>query len=119
MAIDKLEQSEIPEIPLFDRSRALQGYKLNKMAKSLGSAENRARFRIDEVTYMQTFGLNEAEIAAVRRRDWRELVSLGGNIFFLLKITASDDHPMPLTAIGAQQTSMTHEDFLRVRLGKI
>jgi hypothetical protein len=46
-------------------------------------------------------------------------VGRGGNIFFLLKITASDERPLPLTVIGAHQIDMPHEEFLRVRLGKI
>jgi protocatechuate 4,5-dioxygenase alpha chain len=110
---------EMPDVPLFDRTRALRSYKLNKMAQSLRNAENRARFKADEASYMHAAGLDEGEISAVLRRDWRELVGRGGNIFFLLKITASDERPLPLTVICAHQISMPHEEFLRVRLGKI
>ena len=54
--------------------------------------------------------------AAVAARDWHEMVRLGGNLFFILKISAVD--PTPITAIGAAQAGMTHEQFLKERLGK-
>jgi protocatechuate 4,5-dioxygenase alpha chain len=44
------------------------------------------------------------------------MVRLGGNLFFILKISAVD--PTPITQIGAAQAGMTHEDFLYERLGK-
>jgi len=43
-------------------------------------------------------------------------VRLGGNLFFILKISAVD--PVRITEIGAQQAGMEHDDFLRNRLGK-
>lgn len=106
----------IPETPLFDRARALRGYKLNKMASALGLPANRERFKADEDGFLRSFDLTEEEIAAVKARDWREMVRLGGNVFYILKISAID--PMPLTAIGAHQAGMEHQDFLKNRLGK-
>lgn len=107
---------QIPETPLFDRARSLQGYKLNKMAMDLGKPENRAAFKTDEDAYLARYGLTGAEISAVKARDWREMVRLGGNLFFILKISAID--PTPMTRIGAAQAGMDHDDFLRRRLGK-
>jgi protocatechuate 4,5-dioxygenase alpha chain len=49
-------------------------------------------------------------------RNWREMVRLGGNLFFILKISAID--PVQLTEIGAHQAGMDHDAFLRERLGK-
>lgn len=106
----------IAETPLFDREANLQGYKLNKMAMSLGTPDNRAAFKADEDAYLRRFGLDDATRAAVAARDWAEMVRLGGNLFFILKISAVD--PFPITAIGAAQAGMTHEDFLKQRLGK-
>ena len=54
--------------------------------------------------------------AAVLAQDWREMVRLGGNVFYILKIAAI--HPARVTEIGAQQAGMDHESFLRDRLGK-
>ncbi|WP_321340323.1 extradiol ring-cleavage dioxygenase [Breoghania sp.] len=106
----------IPETPLFDRARAQSGYELNKMANGLSRPENRAAFVEDEAAYMARFDLTDEQKAAVSARDWQEMVRLGGNLFYILKISAVD--PVPITAIGAAQAGMAHEDFLTKRLGK-
>ena len=110
------ETSAIPDTPLFDRAGSQRGYKINKMAMALGKPENRARFKENEEAYLDSFGLAPHEKAAIMARDWHEMVRLGGNLFFILKISAID--PTPITKIGAAQASMEHDDFLRQRLGK-
>lgn len=106
----------IPETPLFDRAGSLRGYKMNKMANGLGKPENREAFLADESAYIDRFDLADDEKQAVMTRDWHKMVSLGGNLFFILKITAVDF--IPITQVGASQASMDHDEFLRVRLGK-
>jgi protocatechuate 4,5-dioxygenase alpha subunit len=106
----------IPDTPLFDRKRALRGYRINKMAMGLGKPENREAFRQDESAYLDRFGLTPEEKEAVMSRNWREMVRLGGNLFFILKISAVD--PVRITEIGAHQAGMDHDSFLRDRLGK-
>jgi len=107
---------QIPDTPLFDRPRSLHGYRLNKMAMGLGDPANRAAFKADEKAYLDRFGLSDAEKRAVLARDWREMVRLGGNIFFVLKISAVD--PASMSEIGAHQAGMDHNDFLHLRLGR-
>lgn len=102
--------------PLLDRERQLRGYRINKMAMGLGDPVNREAFLSDEEAYLDRFGLTEPEKAAVMSRDWREMIRLGGNLFFVLKISAVD--PVRITEIGAHQVGMDHESFLRDRLGK-
>jgi protocatechuate 4,5-dioxygenase alpha chain len=109
-------KDQIPDVPLLDRKRRLQGYRLNKMAMSLGSAKNREDFRRDESRYLDRYGLNDEEKRAVMDRDWREMVRLGANLFYILKLSAID--PARMTEIGAHQAGMDHETFLRERLGK-
>ena len=82
----------------------------------LSKPENREAFRADESAYLDRFGLTAEEKAAVMARDWREMVRLGGNLFFILKISAVD--PVRITEIGAHQAGMAHDVFLRERLGK-
>ena len=106
----------IPDTPLLDRKRSLRGYRINKMAMGLCEPANREAFRQDESAYLDRFGLTPEEKQAVLSRDWREMVRLGGNLFFILKIAAVD--PTPITQIGAAQAGMSHEDFLYERLGK-
>lgn len=112
----RAEGDRIPETPLFDRARATYGYQLNKMAMSLVHAENRAAFKADEAAFLDRYDLTEEQKAAVKARDWEEMVRLGGNLFFILKISAVD--PVPITAIGAAQAGMAHDEFLTKRLGK-
>ena len=116
MAQDDAEQDRIPDIPLFDRARSLRGYRINKAAMGLGQPANREAFLADESAYLDRYGLKAEEKKAVMSRDWREMVRLGGNLFFILKISAVD--PVRITEIGAHQAGMDHLDFLRQRLGK-
>ena len=109
-------EDRIPDTPLFDRKRALRGYRINKMAMSLVHPANREAFRQDEDAFLDRFGLAPEEKRAVMARDWREMVRLGGNLFFILKISAVD--PVRITEIGAHQAGMDHDAFLRERLKK-
>ncbi|HMO06561.1 MAG TPA: extradiol ring-cleavage dioxygenase [Paracoccaceae bacterium] len=106
----------IPDTPLFDRPRANAGYALNKMAMGLSTPEGRAAFRADEDAYLDRYDLTADQRAAVKARDWAEMVRLGGNLFYILKLSAVD--PTPIRAIGAAQAGMTLEQFLQERLGK-
>lgn len=106
----------IPDTPLFDRARSLAGFPLNKAMMGLGDPANRAAFKADESAYLDRYGLTAEQKSAVMRRDWREMVRLGGNLFFILKISAVD--PIRITEIGAHQAGMDHDAFLRDRLGK-
>ena len=109
-------RAPLPDTPLFDRDASIRGYRLNKMAMALGRPENRAAFKADEGAYLDRFGLSAPEKRAVMARDWEEMVRLGGNLFFILKISAVD--PVPITQIGAAQAGMEHTEFLARRLGK-
>ncbi|HEY4372490.1 MAG TPA: protocatechuate 3,4-dioxygenase [Burkholderiales bacterium] len=111
-----MDADRIPDTPLFDRKRQLAGYRLNKMAMGLGEPANRAAFKADEAAYLDRFGLTPEQKQAVLARNWREMVRLGGNLFFILKISAVD--PVRITEIGAHQAGMEHTAFLRERLGK-
>jgi protocatechuate 4,5-dioxygenase, alpha chain len=110
------QKNAIPDTPLFDRDWSLRGYRINKMAMGLGDPANREAFRQDEEAYLDRFGLTAEEKEAVMSRNWRDMVRLGGNLFFILKISAID--PVRITEIGAHQAGMDHEAFLRERLGK-
>lgn len=106
----------IPDTPLFDRARNERGYNLNKMAMTLSTPAGRAAFLADEFAYLDRFALTAEQKAAVMNRDWSEMVRLGGNLFYILKISAVD--PTPIRKIGAAQAGMEYEAFLSERLGK-
>lgn len=108
--------SDIPDTPLFDRHGSIRGYRLNKMAMALSLPENREFFRQDEEAYLDRFELDAETRAAVLNRDWREMIRLGGNLFYILKISAID--PIPLSHIGAAQVGMSPATFEKERLGR-
>lgn len=110
------KEISLAQTPLFDRDHSTRGYKINKMAMALCKAENRKAFVENEDAFLDRFGLNAQEKQAVLSRDWHEMMRLGGNLFFILKISAID--PVPITAIGAAQAGMEHQDFLKNKLGK-
>ena len=117
VAMSDAGRDRIPDTPLFDRPRSTTGYALNKMAMGLSSPEGRAAFLADEGAYLDRFKLTPEQRAAVQTRDWEEMVRLGGNLFFILKISAID--PTPIRAIGAAQAGMSLDAFLDTRLGKV
>ena len=49
---------------------------------------------------------------AVLRRDWLALVQLGGNIYYIFKLTALGA-PMKMSELGAAQVGLPHDEFVR------
>ena len=84
---------------VFTGERSAHSSHLNKMANSLRSGEDRARFQADEAHYMREMGCSESEIEMVRRRDWKAMMAHGASIYMLLKIGAAVGHTLP--QIGA------------------
>jgi protocatechuate 4,5-dioxygenase alpha chain len=81
---------DIPGTTVFDATRSRQGYHLNMFCMSLMKAENRAVFKADERAYLQTFPMTDEQREAVLARDYNRMIALGGNIYFLAKIGATD-----------------------------
>lgn len=107
----------IPGTYVFDGTLSSIGYRLNKLAFSLGDARHRDEFRRDEEAYMAKFGLDEATKDAIRKRDWLALTTVhGGNIYYLLKLGATVGHG--LYQMGAQMRHETFEEFLGTRNAK-
>ena len=101
--------NSIPGTTLFDGRQARKGYALNKMCFSFNSAENRAEFLRDEDAYCRKFGLNEAQRAAIGRRNVLELIEAGGNVYYLAKFAGI--FGLDVQDIGAQQTGVTKAEF--------
>jgi len=53
-------------------------------------AENRKRFKADERAYLNEWPMTEDQKLAVLSRDLNRCIELGGNIYFLAKIGATD-----------------------------
>jgi protocatechuate 4,5-dioxygenase alpha chain len=111
-----MKRKEIPGTTVFDGAQARKGYALNRMCYSFNDAANRAEFLRDEDAYCRKFGLNDAQRAAIRRRNVLELIAAGGNVYYLAKFAGI--FRLDVQDIGAQQTGMTKEAFKAMLAGK-
>ena len=89
MGLDK-RYKDIPGTTMFDTDQAAKGYHLNMFAMSLKNAENRERFKADEAAYLADWPMTDEQKQGVLDRDLNLLLALGGNIYFLSKIGATD-----------------------------
>jgi len=89
MALDK-PYKDIPGTTIFDAEQSRRGFHLNQFCMSLMKAENRARFKANERAYLDEWPMSEAQKQAVLDRDLNRCIALGGNIYFLAKIGATD-----------------------------
>src|SRR6185312_6140744 len=108
-AVNDERRRVIPGTPIFDGAMAQKGYALNKMCFSFNDAANRAEFAADEDAYCDKFHLSPEQRAAVKRRNVLELISAGGNIYYLAKLAGI--YGLNVQDLGAQQTGMTVEAF--------
>ena len=108
MPLDKPYQ-DIPGTTIFDAEQSRKGYWLNQFCMSLMTADNRARFKADERVYLDEWPMTDAQKAAVLARDLNECIRLGGNIYFLAKIGATDGKSFQQMA--GSMTGMTEDEY--------
>jgi protocatechuate 4,5-dioxygenase alpha chain len=89
MALDKPYQ-DVPGTTIFDAEQSRKGYWLNQFCMSLMKPENRTRFKANERAYLDEWKMTEEQKQAVMARDLNRCIALGGNIYFLAKIGATD-----------------------------
>jgi protocatechuate 4,5-dioxygenase alpha chain len=111
MPLDK-PYADVPGTTIFDADQSRRGYALNQFCMSLRSAENRARFLADERAYLDEWEMTEEQKQGVLDRDLNRLISLGGNIYFLAKIGATDGRSFQQMA--ASMTGMSEDDYRRM-----
>ena len=102
-------RQSVPGTTLFDGVQAQKGYALNKMCYSFNDASNRAAFLKDEDAYCTRYGLSPEQREAVRHRNVLELISAGGNVYYLAKLAGI--FGLNVQELGAQQTGMSVEAF--------
>ena len=100
---------DIPGTTIFDAEQSRKGYWLNQFCMSLMKAENRARFKADERAYLDEWPMTEEQKQAVLARDLNRCIALGGNIYFLAKIGATDGKSFQQMA--GSMTGMTEEEY--------
>ena len=113
MSLDK-PYSDIPGTTIFDAGQSRVGYPLNMFAMSLMKAANRERFKADESAYLDEWKMSAAQKQAVLARDYNAMIALGGNIYFLAKIFATDGKSFQYAA--ALMTGMSQEDYAKMML---
>src|SRR6187399_3122586 len=106
--------TDIPGTTVFDAEQSRKGYHLNMFCMSLMKAPNRERFKADERAYLNEWPMTEAQKQAVLARDYNGMIALGGNIYFLAKIFATDGKSFQHAA--ALMTGMTQEAYAEMML---
>ena len=100
---------DIPGTVVFDATQSRLGYHLNMFCMSLMKAENRAAFKADERAYLQRFPMTDAQRDAVIARDYNRMIELGGNIYFLAKIGATDG--FSFQNLASKMTGMPEDEY--------
>jgi len=113
MALDK-PYKDIPGTTIFDAEQSRKGYHLNQFCMSLMKPENRERFKANERAYLDEWPMSEEQKQAVLARDLNRCIELGGNIYFLAKIGATDGKSFQYMA--ASMTGMTQEEYARMMI---
>ena len=108
MALDK-PYKDIPGTTIFDAEQSRLGYPLNQFCMSLMQAANRARFKADERAYLDEWPMTEDQKLAVMARDLNRCIALGGNIYFLARIGATDGKSFQQMA--GSMTGMSEEEY--------
>jgi protocatechuate 4,5-dioxygenase alpha chain len=108
MPLDKPYKT-VPGTTIFDAEQSRKGYWLNQFCMSLMKAENRERFKQDERAYLDEWPMTEEQKEAVISRDLNRCIQLGGNIYFLAKIGATDGKSFQQMA--GSMTGMSEEAY--------
>ena len=108
MALEK-PYLDVPGTTIFDAEQSRKGYWLNQFCMSLMQAANRQRFKADERAYLDQWAMSEEQKLAVLARDLNRCIGLGGNIYFLAKIGATDGRSFQQMA--GSMTGMTEAEY--------
>ena len=113
MALDK-PYMDVPGTTIFDAEQSRLGYHLNMFCMSLLKAVNRERFKANQRAYLDEWPMTEAQKDAVLARDYNGMIALGGNIYFLAKIFATDGKSFQYAA--ALMTGMSQDEYAKMML---
>jgi len=114
MALDK-PYLDVPGTTIFDTEQSRKGYHLNQFCMSLMQAANRNRFKADERAYLDEWPMTEDQKLGVLSRDLNRCIALGGNIYFLAKIGATDGKSFQQMA--GSMTGMTEDEYRAMMVG--
>ena len=106
--------ADIPGTTIFDTDQARLGYHLNMFCMSLMKPANRERFKANNRAYLDEWPMSEAQKRAVLARDYNGMIALGGNIYYLAKLFASDGQSFQYVA--AQMAGMSQAEYAKMML---
>lgn len=114
MKPDFEQYKDIPGTTIFTIEKARQGFWLNQFCMSLRTQENRDRFHADERAYVDEWSMTEEQKQAVLDRNFQKMLDLGGNVYFLAKIFASDG--LSYVEAVSTMTDMTVDEYKAMML---
>jgi len=105
---------DIPGTIIFDAEQSRKGYWVNQFCMSLMNAENRARFKADERAYLDEWPMSEEQKQALLDRDLNRCMALGGNIYFLAKLGATDGKSFQ--QLAGSMTGMSEQEYRQMMI---
>ena len=105
---------DIPGTTIFTIEKAQQGFELNQFCMTLRLAANREEFLADQRKYVDKFPMTEDQKQAVLDRDFQKMLDLGGNVYFLSKIFASDG--LSYVQAVSTMTDMTTDEYKQMMI---
>jgi protocatechuate 4,5-dioxygenase alpha chain len=96
---------DIPGTTIFDAVQSRRGFH---------QPASREAFKADEAGYLARFPMTEEQRQAVLARDYNRMIELGGNIYFLAKIGATDG--FSFQNLAAKMTGMSEEAYREMML---
>lgn len=105
---------DIPGTTIFTVEMARKGFWLNQFCMSLRTEENRKKFLADEAGYLASWKMTDEQKQAVMDRDFQRMLELGGNVYFLSKIFASEG--ISYVEAVSTMTDMSVEEYKQMML---
>jgi protocatechuate 4,5-dioxygenase, alpha chain len=113
MPLDK-PYKDIPGTTIFDMDQSRIGYHLNMFCFSLLKSANRERFKSNERVYIDEWPMCAEQKEAVAARNYNRMITLGGNIYFLAKLFATDGQSF--VQVAAIMTGVTQEEYAQMMI---
>jgi len=113
MALSKPYQ-DVPGTIIFDAEQSRKGYWLNQFCMSLMKAENREKFKANERAYLDGWAMTEEQKQAVLARDLSWCMRTGGNVYFLVKLGATDG--LSVLSMVSTMSGMSEEEYRQMML---
>jgi len=114
MKPDFKQFEDIPGTTIFTIQRAQEGFFLNQFCMSLRKEENRKKFLANEAEFLKDWNLSKEQIQAVLDRNFQQMLDLGGNVYFLSKIFATDG--LSYVQAVSTMTDMNVEEYKAMML---